>query len=1124
MSKKILTSTNPQKEFRERLVPPSEYKPVDIPDGYSDATKIPVDERILKEINAIGRIGPKKKVVIHATSGNSKLSDQDEYLLWNCNWGGTKWTGYKNGKPDVFDGNKRNSLTHYTVFGDGQIAQHARETQWLQHVMKDNSDYIGIEHHFRYTKETPTKEMYIASAKLVKDICERNGIDLSDPSQVIVQHDPNADPGKYWDWNYYFKLLKDNTYSGTPLSKEGIDAFLDKNTGKTEKDIKYMHPNPALAPGKKKQESTQDKQGEESDYTNEDIENGILAYFLPEIVEYRRRNVERYNNIMYFDTGDETPFFNNLLFAKNLRSLKDYNKLTNLEISNLIPFAELYLIQEKREVLFPFDDYTNKAKLENILNDPTSRGGNIGIKKVSWNSLATNNDNLAQFTVKVSFLIQDIEEIEKKRNGISLLDFLYPAGSRDPNVYNAKNHNIKMKAGWRFKKNRTTEGIESKITEKLLQETIYLSLYKHSFEFDEKDGTVTLDIEYIGMTETEASNIHEKNILDETNFITGETSTELKAWKNILEEYVKWIGAAGPNGPKETDINSHIDIEKAKAVKDGEQIKFAIKDKEAWFFKNDTYDMSDREKRQECRENIKEKIESLKGEVKNEKAGTFRKLLKELNDKYALQKIILTPEEVDFFKSISHSSTQINKRTKESLTKVAESVNNSLKGNRKAQTDLNRKISKGESLSNEEGKIDLEKIKSLQSDGSLYINFIYLQDILHYLYKWVYGGIEDIWSETDSGDTRLCLGSFSYLTTNIAKTSNVNTGDYAKAEQNLEEKDGKLLRKFANEKRWANMGDIPISVKSFASWYNDKIIDGDIQKMSFHEMLKQVMYTLVPQNIQPQIFPWGPSVSFDPFIVYETTKKAKPLEDFFEKYKNRDPSKRIRTGRYHTPTLKGQSNPWQNFSSFKEQVAQKTSNSNNETINYIFITSKFEVNKKLKGNPNEDIKNNILHFYVGEDKGLVKNIKFKREDNRQLDAANIVKANKEQSKPMIIRQMYQLDMSMFGNTLFYPGNLIHITPSYPGSRLNNKTLYKIGLGGYYRILRLKHVLGQDGFTTNVEAKWEASGIDKLRKEDREILEVLADSSEEGGSSEGLQTEEEVQADAMDSTVVSYGGA
>ena len=1103
MSKKILgvAKNKAIEEFRKRVAPGSEYKPVDIPGGYSGATKIPVDERILKEINVIGRIEPKKKIVIHATSGESVLIDQDEYLLWNCNWGGTKWTGYKNGKPELFDGNKRNSLTHYTVFGDGQIAQHARETQWLQHVKKNNSDYIGIEHHFRYTKEAPTKEMYKASAKLVKDICERNGIDLSDPSQVIVQHDPNADPGKYWDWNHYFKLLKDDTYNGTPLSKEGIDGFLAKNTGK---DGRYApHPNPTLAPGKVQQKSTQGEQDEESDYTNEDIENGILAYFLPEIVEYRRNNVERYNNIMYFDTGDETPFFNNLLFGKKLRSLKDYNKLTNLEISNFVPFAELYLIQQKGEVLFPFDDYTNKAKLENILNDPTSRGGNIGIKKVSWNSLATNNDNLAQFTVKVSFLIQDIEEIEKKRNGISLLDFLYPAGSRDPDVYNAKNHNIKMKAGWRFKKNRTTEDIESKITEKLLQETIYLSLYKHSFEFDEKDGTVTLDIDYIGMTETEASNIHEKNILDETNFITGETSTELKAWKNILEEYVKWIGAAGPNGPKETDINSHIDIEKAKAVKDGEQIKFSIKDKEAWFFENDTYDMSNPEKRQKCRENIKEKIESLKGEVKNEKAGTFRKLLKELNDKNALQKIILKPEQVDFFKSISHSSTQINKRTKEALTKIAESVNENLKDDRKSISQLDIDIS----LPNEEGKIDLEKIKSLQSDGSLYISFIYLQDILYYLYKWVYGGIEDIWSETDSGDTRLCLGSFSYLTTNIAKTSNVNTGDYAKAEQNLEEKDGKLLRKFANEKRWANMGDIPISVKSFASWYNDKIIDGDIQKMSFHDMLKQVMYTLVPQNIQPEIFPWGPSVSFDPFIIYETTKKAKPLEDFF---KTRSTENTSKYGRYHTTTVKGQSNPWQNFSSFKEQVAQKTSNSNNETINYIFITSKFENSRKLKGNPNEDIKNNILHFYVGEDKGLVKNIKFKREDNRQLDAANIVKANKEQSKPMIIRQMYQLDMSMFGNTLFYPGNLIHITPSYPGSRLNNKTLYKIGLGGYYIILRLKHVLGQDGFTTNVEAKWEASGIDKLRKEDREILEVVSDSSEEGGSPEGLQTEEEVR--------------
>jgi len=1109
MSKKIL-GVKAIEEFRKRLASGSQYKPVDIPGGYSGATKIPVDQRILEDINKIGILGPKNKIVIHATAGGYELSGQDEYLLYTCNWGGTKWKGYKNGKPDLFDGNKRNSLTHYTVFDDGQIAQHANEKQWLEHVMKDNENYIGIEHHFRYTKEAPTKEMYKASAKLVKDICQRHGIELSDPSQVIVQHDPNADPGKYWDWNHYFKLLKDNTYNGTPLSKEGIDGFLAKNTGK---EGKAAHPNPSLAPGKVQQESIQDKQGEESDYTNEDIENGILAYFLPEIVDYREKKTSgdertryqennnetsKYENLVYFDTNTETPFFNNLLFGKKLRTLKDYNKLTNLEISNFVPFVELYLIQEKREVLFPFDDYTNKAKLENILNDPTSRGGNIGIKKVSWNSLATNNDNLAQFTVKVSFLIQDIEEIEKERNGISLLDFLYPAGSRDPDVYNAKNHNIKMKAGWCFKKNRTTEDIESKITEKLLQETIYLSLYKHSFEFDEKDGTVTLDIEYIGMTETEASNVHEKNILDETNFITGETSTELKAWKNTLEEFIKWVGVA-KEGPK--DLNINRDGIKGKAIKDSSgNIKFQLV-QDAFLFKKSYY-MSKAEERQECKVAIKEKIKTLEGTIKKEKAGTFGKLLQQLNKDQRMLVLSFTQDELDIFKNLSHTSMIIDKKTKAILSKQIEKVTDSLKNVRGkellSKTKFNENLEDNQNFVTDDGKLKLSEFSNIQNKNSLFIPFVYLQDILHLLYQWVYGE-----KTAKNAKTRLCLGSFSFLTTNITQTNNPNSGDSQKTQQFLEY-NSKLLRKFSNERKYGNIGNIPISIKSFASWYNDKIINGDIQKMSFHEMLRDIMFSLVPQNIEPQIFPWGPSVSLNPFIIYDTIPKVDEIENWFA---NPDP----KSGGLNTVTGEEIKNsPWANFSKYKNLNTTQVKQENAETINYIFITSKFEVNKKLKGNPNEDIENNILHFYVGEDKGLVKNIKFKREDNKQLDAANIVKANKEQSRPMIIRQMYQLEMSMFGNTLFYPGNLIHVAPSYPGSRLNNKTLYKIGLGGYYRILRLKHVLGQDGFTTNVEAKWEASGIDKLRKEDREMYEEIADSSEEGGSPEGLQTEEKAQ--------------
>jgi len=84
MSKKILSvaKENAIEEFRKKLAPGSEYKPVEIPGGYSGATKIPVDERILKDINKIGILGPKKKIVIHATAGGYELSGQDEYFIY----------------------------------------------------------------------------------------------------------------------------------------------------------------------------------------------------------------------------------------------------------------------------------------------------------------------------------------------------------------------------------------------------------------------------------------------------------------------------------------------------------------------------------------------------------------------------------------------------------------------------------------------------------------------------------------------------------------------------------------------------------------------------------------------------------------------------------------------------------------------------------------------------------------------------------------------------------------------------------------------------------------------------------------------------------------------------------
>lgn len=65
---------------------------------------------------------------------------------------------------------------------------------------------------------------------------------------------------------------------------------------------------------------------------------------------------------------------------------------------------------------------------------------------------------------------------------------------------------------------------------------------------------------------------------------------------------------------------------------------------------------------------------------------------------------------------------------------------------------------------------------------------------------------------------------------------------------------------------------------------------------------------------------------------------------------------------------------------------------------------------------------------------------------------------------------------MYGNSIFEPGQMMYLNPSYPGSRLRNPVLHKIGLGGYYQIVSINSVIDQNKFITNLDGKWVMSGV------------------------------------------------
>ncbi|MGA7392231.1 MAG: N-acetylmuramoyl-L-alanine amidase [Terrimicrobiaceae bacterium] len=109
---------------------------------------------------------------------------------------------------------------HYYVDRDGSITQMVREANVAFHVGAHNPDSVGIEHADVCNRPDPyTTQLYERSAALVRDIAARNGIRLSvfgidtvdRNAATVIGHESigtHGDPGPYWDWEYYARLLR----------------------------------------------------------------------------------------------------------------------------------------------------------------------------------------------------------------------------------------------------------------------------------------------------------------------------------------------------------------------------------------------------------------------------------------------------------------------------------------------------------------------------------------------------------------------------------------------------------------------------------------------------------------------------------------------------------------------------------------------------------------------------------------------------------------------------------------------------------------------------------------------------------------------------------------------------
>ena len=113
----------------------------------------------------------------------------------------------------------------------------------------------------------------------------------------------------------------------------------------------------------------------------------------------------------------------------------------------------------------------------------------------------------------------------------------------------------------------------------------------------------------------------------------------------------------------------------------------------------------------------------------------------------------------------------------------------------------------------------------------------------------------------------------------------------------------------------------------------------------------------------------------------------------------------------------------------------------------------------------EDLTNGIYHFTLGSDRGLVKTFSFSEKKMPQLRALNI--ENSQQGSALILPQ--DLELTMVGNTLFRNGQLLYINADLT---LGSAVASKLGLGGYYMVVKSNNTISTGKFETTLTCMWQ----------------------------------------------------
>lgn len=789
-----------------------------------------------------------------------------------------------------------------------------------------------------------------------------------------------------------------------------------------------------------------DLRGKEAEASKEKSrfnEQAFLMLNFSDLVEFSKFKADRFKEFAQIDvnSNQETAEFNNILF-KNQPKYDLLLNATSLQMSSFTPKIRLFKEYDYNgntySFEFPISNGYSQNDFESIFTNKAGRGGGVGLKSFNWTSIGNSTGNQYTFESTVELLFESIEEITKIRNtndkvplkdksgkpvpiNLSFADLLVQQLKYDSSrEYNPNYYRIKALVGWQVPDTWADDR----------QRPAYISK-----EFYQEIKNLTIEL-YMSL------HSHEIDIADDS------TVTLKIKYISYIESYAHY--------PKKSNV----------FYSDAQESFVKILEN-----KNEQLEKLKGDYVTTPSQTIQDNIDKLQKEIDElqyqDREKIYTRILGYIYSNNALRYYVTSQQTFENFISLAGQGSIADRKSVDFYNKrIGEIIQQNLLLNQSQPQQQNTAAT----VPTENAAIDLETLKKNIESYTLeqyenvlqnslnrtdvnvkIIPYFFLGDLLDSVLSGLYGP-----SGFRNKEMKVVLGPLTvYDYGRLEDLGERQKSDFLISES----EDGKKqIQVYTGKPTNINIADIPISLSAYNNWFLTEVVDKNISVMSFKEFLNSVLNNLIIRSMGVETYAFAPRQKTR--LVFKTRTLPERPGRFTEKESFRYVANDFIT----KPFVSNGENP----------------KGPKKIENFIFVYSISNNPWSLESDYKKDFLKGIRHIRYGSDRGLVKTIKFKRQDNKHIRTHNIrIASSINSNKSILLREIYNADVNMLGNNFFEIGEIIYVAPALFGSSSTGPSREKfaksLGIGGYFMILKINNTISPGNYQTDLTLQWVAKG-------------------------------------------------